>query len=191
MVELSKDNALSWAPTKASLPRGTPYKLAVFNDSISNPILFVGGDSGVFFSTNNGDTWIDAGLPNYNIQSIAVMGNYLFAGTYQYGIWRRSISEMIGAATVVPSQPSAQSIASYPNPCTSSSTITFSCAGSGVGEVTIYNLLGAEVARVYEGELSAGEHSFTWDASSAAPGMYECVVRVNGNIQRTALDLLK
>jgi hypothetical protein len=53
-----------------------------------------------------------------------------------------------------------------------------------VGEVTIVNLLGAEVARIFSGELSAGEHSFSWDASGAAAGMYECVVRVGGSFQR-------
>ncbi len=63
--------------------------------------------------------------------------------------------------------------------------------GNGVGEVSIVNLLGAEVARLYEGELDAGEHSFTWDASGAAAGMYECLVRVNGNVQRVPLAHLR
>ncbi len=42
----------------------------------------------------------------------------------------------------------------------------------GVARVTVVNLLGEEVARLFEGELAAGEHSFTWDASGAAPGVY-------------------
>lgn len=72
----------------------------------------------------------------------------------------------------------------YPNPFFQSSTITFSCAEAGAGEVTIFNLLGAEVARIFSGELGAGEHSFQWDASGAAAGVYECVVRVGGETRR-------
>jgi serine protease AprX len=76
------------------------------------------------------------------------------------------------------------SLTSYPNPFSQSSTITFSCAESGVGEVTIVNLLGAEVERIFSGGLSAGQHSFEWDASGVPAGMYECVVRAGGEVQR-------
>jgi hypothetical protein len=53
-----------------------------------------------------------------------------------------------------------------------------------VGDVTIYNLLGSEVARLFSGELGAGPHSFEWDASGVAAGVYECVVRVGGEVRR-------
>jgi hypothetical protein len=50
--------------------------------------------------------------------------------------------------------------------------------------VTIVNLLGAEVARLFSGELGAGKYSFSWDAINAQAGMYECVVRAGGAMQR-------
>jgi len=80
---------------------------------------------------------------------------------------------------------------SYPNPFSRSATIKFSYPSSGVGEVTIVNLLGAVVARLFDGELSAGEHSLTWDPKNASPGMYECVVRVNGSVQQIPLTLIR
>jgi hypothetical protein len=83
------------------------------------------------------------------------------------------------------------SLSASPNPVSEFATVTFTTAESSIGEVSIFNLLGAEVARLYEGELAAGEHSFTWDASGAAAGMYECVVRVNGNVQRVPLAHLR
>ena len=54
-------------------------------------------------------------------------------------------------------------------------------------EVTIVNLLGSEVARLFSGTLSAGEHSFEWDAGQAAAGTYFCVVRTINGVQRVAM----
>jgi photosystem II stability/assembly factor-like uncharacterized protein len=167
--------------------------------AVSGSNIFVGMSGGVYLSTDLGDTWhnVNDGLPGMNsigATSLAIDDSFLFAivdtaretETY-YEVFRRPLSEMISPAAVTPTPAAKQSIAAYPNPCATSSTITFSCTESGAGEVTILNLLGAEVARIYEGELSAGEHSFTWDASGAAPGMYECVVNINGNVQRIAI----
>jgi hypothetical protein len=57
----------------------------------------------------------------------------------------------------------------------------------------IVNLLGVEVARIFSGELNAGEKSFTWDASEdacATSGIYECVIRMNGQIEKLPVMLL-
>jgi hypothetical protein len=52
--------------------------------------------------------------------------------------------------------------------------------------VAMVNILGTEVAHLFSGELSAGEHTFAWDATSLPPGMYECIVQMNGSVQREA-----
>ena len=52
------------------------------------------------------------------------------------------------------------------------------------------NMLGVEVARLFSGELGAGEHSFLWGNPTGLPdGTYECLVRMNGQIQ--ALPVVK
>jgi hypothetical protein len=62
------------------------------------------------------------------------------------------------------------------------------------------NLLGVEVARIFSGELAAGEHAFTWDAQagSTAPrgmyapqGMYECLIRMNGQVETLPVMLAR
>ena len=58
---------------------------------VSGINLFAGTiNSGVFISTNNGDTWskVNAGLTNLYISSLAVSGPNLFAGTFEGGIFR-------------------------------------------------------------------------------------------------------
>ena len=74
-----------------------------------------------------------------------------------------------------------ESFTAYPNPTTNTTILRLTTPESGYGTIRIVNTLGAEVARIYSGELSAGEHSFEWDANRFVPGMYECVVRMNGS----------
>ena len=68
--------------------------------------------------------------------------------------------------------------ANYPNPFNPATTIPF-VVPAGVGDVdlTIYNVLGQPVRRVWTGSLAAGEHRLAWDGrdtqgSPVAAGVY-------------------
>jgi hypothetical protein len=90
----------------------------------------------------------------------------------------------------VPGAGSSFSLTAYPNPLTHSTTISFTSPESGAAQVLVVNILGQEVARVFEGELPAsenGERHFTWDARGMAPGVYWCEVRMNGHVERVAV----
>ena len=78
----------------------------------------------------------------------------------------------------------------YPNPFSQSTQIAFTSA-SGYADVSVVNLLGVEVARIFDGELDAGAHSFTWDASGMAPGTYWAMARINGDVDREAIVLAR
>ncbi len=90
-----------------------------------------------------------------------------------------------------PSQPDpALTIA--PNPFTQSTEITFTSPTSGYAEVSIVNMLGVEVARLFSGELGAGEHNFSWsDPTGLQDGVYECLVRMNGQVQSLPVVLMR
>ncbi len=51
----------------------------------------------------------------------------------------------------------------YPNPFNPTTTIPFSLATPARVSLSIYNVLGQEVARLIEQPMSAGEHRVTWD----------------------------
>ncbi len=87
-----------------------------------------------------------------------------------------------------PQVPQFGSVQSYPNPFSRSTTITFT-SQSGFANVSIMNLLGSQVAQIFSGELTTGEHSFTWNADGVAPGMYECIVQMNGQIKQMPIIL--
>jgi hypothetical protein len=88
--------------------------------------------------------------------------------------------EPASGVSVLPGSPQILTI--YPNPISHEATISFSSDVASPANVSIYNLLGSEVARLYDGTLEAGNHSFTWDASGATSGSYMCLVRMNGQV---------
>lgn len=79
----TRDNGKSWA--RNNLKADKVYALAADNNTV-----FAGtGDSGVYISTNMGDSWTAAnnGLTKKNITSLAVKGNNVFAGIFGRGVF--------------------------------------------------------------------------------------------------------
>lgn len=64
-------------------------------------------------------------------------------------------------------------ISAFPNPFQRSTTVQFSIASDERVTVKVYNMLGAEVATLFEGMMAAGEsREVTFTPESAAQGMY-------------------
>ena len=186
-VYLSTDSGTSWRTVNSGLPDHTTVNcFAVIGTDV-----FAGTDSnGVYLTTDSGTSWhsVNIGLTDSIVWALMVSGQYLVAGIYSNGVWRRPLSQMIPSSSSVTQTPLTSSqIQSYPNPFSQSTTVTFSSQSSGYAEVTVVNLLGAQVAQLFSGELGAGEHSFMWDATGMSPGMYECVVRMNGQMQQVSM----
>ena len=71
-----------------------------------------------------------------------------------------------------------------PNPTASASTVRFAMPDAGTVSVSVYDLLGREVATLAQGEMAAGWHTATLDASRLSAGVY--VVRMQaGSFQAT------
>jgi hypothetical protein len=60
----------------------------------------------------------------------------------------------------------------YPNPFNPSTTISFSMPEAANVKLTIINMLGQVVAELINGSLSAGEHSFNFNAGNLPSGTY-------------------
>ncbi len=56
----------------------------------------------------------------------------------------------------------------YPNPFNPATEISFSIPTSGHVELTVFNILGQEVNRLVDADLSAGDYSVTWNGNDAA-----------------------
>ena len=80
----------------------------------------------------------------------------------------------------------------YPNPFNPSTKIEFSLP-EDVNNVTltIYNALGQRVAELINSKLEAGYHSYVWNASSVATGMYIYELRTDKFVSVKKMMLMK
>ncbi|HET6402939.1 MAG TPA: hypothetical protein VFH95_16265 [Candidatus Kapabacteria bacterium] len=184
----SIDNGKNWssaAITDSAYPGTGAF--AVFGTN-----LFVSAYPGVLLTTDYGASWknVNSGLTS-RVSSFASDSIYLFALTVKGDAWRRPLSEMISSSAVLESPPVKQDIYSFPNPFSQSTNITFTSQAAGYADVSIVNLLGAEVAHLFSGELAAGEHSFAWSNPGLPDGMYECLVRMNGRVETLPVVLAR
>ncbi len=60
----------------------------------------------------------------------------------------------------------------YPNPFNPSTTIEFTLPKSEFTTLKIYNLLGKEVANLVSAKLQQGNHTYNFDGSNLASGVY-------------------
>ncbi|MBD3169861.1 MAG: T9SS type A sorting domain-containing protein [candidate division Zixibacteria bacterium] len=63
-------------------------------------------------------------------------------------------------------------LSAYPNPFNASTTIPFEIAESANVTLKVYNLAGQVVETLVDGQMDAGQHVATWDASAVASGVY-------------------
>ncbi len=84
----------------------------------------------------------------------------------------------------------------YPNPFNPSTTISFALPTASDVTLAIYNTNGQLVKRLVAGEMSAGRHSFTWDATNergerVSSGVYLYVIKAGGFTAQKKLVLMK
>ena len=62
--------------------------------------------------------------------------------------------------------------AAYPNPFNPTATVPFHIAQAGAVRLSVYDVLGREVARLADGRVEAGRHTAVFDASRLPSGTY-------------------
>lgn len=81
--------------------------------------------------------------------------------------------------------------ANYPNPFNPSTKLDVVMKDGGVADLRIYDMRGAEVAVLNSNYLSAGEHTFTFNAADFAAGVYIAKFTANGAMYTQTMTLVK
>jgi len=76
----------------------------------------------------------------------------------------------------------------FPNPFNPTTNIPFEIQTENLVKLTIYDLLGREVSTLVNEKLSAGPHSYQFDASGYASGMY--IYRLEVNSQQVSRSMI-
>ncbi len=81
----------------------------------------------------------------------------------------------------------------WPNPFNPATQLAFTLPRAGHASLTVYDVLGREVARLVDSRLDAGRHTVTWDAtgSPAASGTCFCRLESDGQVAVQKRVLLK
>jgi hypothetical protein len=79
----------------------------------------------------------------------------------------------------------------YPNPFNPTTTIRFGLPSASHVIAKVFNLLGQEVATLFEGRLSAGEHELMFDAKNLTSGIYFYRIQAGDYMGMKRMVLLK
>jgi len=147
-------------------------------------------------------TW--AGLLIYNNRLYAAPdfgdGMFCFEAGNVNGSWPVNANNLYGtnkyeAALIpvsVPSMVLAMPIQTenYPNPFKESTRITYELFATSNVTITVFNMMGQQVAELFEGRQEQGMHSIEWDAAQMPEGMYLCKIRSSGSENNSSLRKL-
>ena len=79
----------------------------------------------------------------------------------------------------------------YPNPFNSSTRIQYSIPYDGYISLKVFNLLGKEIATLFEGDQTAGIHTAAFTCKEFTSGIYFYQLRVRNFVETKKLTLLK
>ena len=165
-IYCSTNNGSSWF--HPSLSTGKVY----CNISNVNYVM-MGTVYGVYVSSNLGLNWTqrNEGMGNYDIYSLLIFNNYIYAG--RGGVYRRLLSEIVGIEPVTNEISSQYSLSqNYPNPFNPKTQIDFSLPKECNVRLEIYGLSGAFIGTPFNGYLKAGSYKTEFDGADLSSGVY-------------------
>ena len=208
-IFLSTNNGTGWTSVTSNLP----YNAFVSPSTYINGLAVSGADlfavvaltsggfgsptnKGIYLSTNNGTSWraVNTGLTDLGVQSLAVSGSNIFGGTDSSGVWMSIMTSLTtGVKENGSENPTVFALSqNYPNPFNPSTVIQFTVPSNGRAVLKVFNILGQEVATLFDGVATAGEyHQETFDASRLASGIYFSQLEFDGKMQMKKMLLLK
>mgnify|MGYP002624385661 CR=1 FL=1 len=190
-------------------PNGLPGT-EVFSQAITNPaagsfttipVTGVTIDSGGFYVvwTMNGETIAigeDIGTPISN-RSYEGFGNTYSPyrnGAIQDPMIRATVNlpPTVGVQNTSSNVPDRYSISqNYPNPFNPTTKIDFAIPKNGLVKIAIYDILGREITKLVNSNLTAGTYSVDFDGASLNSGIYFYRIEADGFVATKKMLLIK
>jgi len=158
--------------------------------------LFAGASSsGVYLSTDNGMNWSEKNQGFVNIpyvMSFLVDNGYVYAGTKNHSVWRRSLSEIIGINNISTEIPAIYSLSqNYPNPFNPTTKIKFDVTKFSNVKIVVYDISGREVKTLVNERLHPGTYETTFNGSNLTSGVYFYRMITDGFSETKKMLLIK
>lgn len=166
----------------------------------NGPYVLTGNSYGTGFSQDYGNNWINssANLTNVYVKSTFIDNNYMYAGTYEFGLWRRPISEVIGIRNISETISTKYLLMqNYPNPFNLCTKIKFNIPERNKNEkdyityLRIYNSLGKEVKVLINDILKPGYYEANFHGTDLPSGIYFYQLKSNNFFETKKMILIK
>ncbi len=169
-----------------------------------NDFEFVPGDpskvwytnySGLYFSSDTGRTWTVQKLDRTMVEgrdiAIPDKGCAWFACEDGSMYRTKNPDRITGGISSSKGFPLVYSLSqNYPNPFNPSTTIRYGLPHKSAVQLTVFNTLGQEVARLVNGEMQAGNHEARFVASGLSSGVYFYRLRAGDFVETKKLLLV-
>ncbi|HTY10209.1 MAG TPA: T9SS type A sorting domain-containing protein [Bacteroidota bacterium] len=147
---------------------------------------------GIYYTTDDGSTWNDAGLDSISVRALTVSGDSVYALTYASGLYILTKNVSVNSVKKAGSVPNAYALSqNYPNPFNPATMIEYQLKDKGFVTLTVFDVLGRRVATLVNGEQTGGTHSAYWDASTFASGVYFYRLKAGDFIETKKMLLMK
>ncbi|HTR82210.1 MAG TPA: T9SS type A sorting domain-containing protein [Bacteroidota bacterium] len=161
----STNQGSSWTDISTALPNVPVHTLVI--DPNSSSTLYVGTETGIYTTANNGTTWSasTSGMPLYApTDDLELQGGTkeLFAFTHGRGVFSTGTVNGVDAKDAATPTEFALS-QNYPNPFNPQTRIQFAIPQASHVSLKIFNSVGQEVARLVDDVVGAGTHDVDWN----------------------------
>ena len=176
-------NMMNWAYfPELSLQRAWPLKE---NLCYANPVLLTAGMGG--FPLGDLYRWFPEEYARWKVQAEAENERI----SYWLDTGRDSLFTVVeekSGSTILSGFTLSQN---YPNPFNPLTRIKYSIPQSGAVSLKVYNLLGEEIATLFEGVRQPGDYEATFNGMHLAGGVYFCRLKTANFVKTKKLILLK
>ncbi len=182
----STNQGLTWT-TMGNMPaamRGVTYS-SIYN------LAFVGGNGGVYYSTNEGATFNAMNLTG-SVTPVLFSSSRIFAGVsgataglyyYDYATSVSNNSNFIASDYILHQN--------YPNPFNPTTKIVYELKRANFISLKIYDALGNELKEIDNGFKNAGRHEINFSGENLASGLYFARLNVEGTTLTSRMVLVK
>jgi len=177
-----------WDTTKKVLPAARTYLKSV---AVNDAIYIFGGTSNAFAEAMDNVWKYNTRTDTYEVLTPILTGVvsgsvslvdssiYLMGGSITPWPWNQFLQVVLKFDLITdigekenPLSKIFKLYSNHPNPFNSSTTIEFTLPKSEFVELKVYNILGKEVSTLVSTKLNQGNHTYTFDGSNLASGIY-------------------
>jgi photosystem II stability/assembly factor-like uncharacterized protein len=194
VIQKTNDGGNSWQ-TVSLVDSSIIYGLKMVNTTTGYAVGYKNFNNGIILKTSNqGDSWNIQKLTDYNLWSVWLVNENTGYVCGQNGKLLKTTDGggPIGMQNLNTGIPKIYQLSqNYPNPFNPITNIKFDIIKKGFVKLTVFNVLGHEVAKIVNQELQPGSYKADWDATNYPSGFYFYKIVAGDFVESKKMVLIK